>query len=69
MVVPITTTHRGLPSHVEIDRERSGLDQPSYAKCEDVMSISEQRLIARIGDIDEEAMSLLARGLRFLLDL
>lgn len=69
VVVPITTTYRGLPSHVEIDRGSSGLDEVSYAKCEDVKSISEQRLIGRLGAVGDEAMFQAARALRFLLDL
>lgn len=69
LVVPITTTYRGLPSHVEIDRGSSGLDEVSYAKCEDVKSISEQRLIGRLGAVGEEVMFQAARALRFLLDL
>jgi mRNA interferase MazF len=69
VVVPITTTYRGLPSHVEIDRGDSGLDEVSYAKCEDVKSISEQRLIGRLGAVGDEAMFQAARALRFLLDL
>ncbi len=69
IVVPTTTTARGLPSHVEIDPRDSGLDETSYAKCEDVKSISEQRLIARLGAVGDEAMFQIARALRFLLDL
>ncbi len=69
VVVPITKTYRGLPSHVEIDRGGSGLDEVSYAKCEDVKSISEQRLIGRLGAVGEEVMFQAARALRFLLDL
>lgn len=46
-----------------------GLDDVSYAKCEDVKSVSEQRLLARLGVVGEEAMFQLARILRFLLDL
>jgi mRNA interferase MazF len=69
VVVPITTAHRGLPSHVEIDRSGSGLDDVSYAKCEDVKSISEQRLIGRLGAASDEAIFQIARALRFLLDL
>lgn len=69
VVVPITTTYRGLPSHVEIDPGSSGLDEVSYAKCEDVKSVSEQRLIGRLGAVDEQAMFEAARALRFLLDL
>jgi mRNA interferase MazF len=62
VVVPITTTYRGLPSHVEIDRGDSGLDEVSYAKCEDVKSISEQRLIGRLGAVGDEAMFQAARA-------
>ena len=69
IVVPTTTAHRGLPSHVEIDRGDSGLDQVSYAKCEDVESVSEQRLIARLGAAPVEATFQIGRALRFLLDL
>ncbi len=69
VVVPITTTYRGLPSHVEIDSGTSGLDEVSYAKCEDVKSVSEQRLVGRLGSAGEEAMFEAARALRFLLDL
>jgi mRNA interferase MazF len=69
VVVPITTTYRGLPSHVEIDRGSSGLDEVSYAKCEDVKSVSEQRLVGRLGGVGEEVMFQAARALRFLLEL
>jgi mRNA interferase MazF len=40
IVVSTTTTHRGLPSHVEVEPGSSGLDEVSYAKCEDVQSVS-----------------------------
>ena len=68
-MVPITTTYRGLPSHVEIDHGNSGLDEISYAKCEDVKTVSEQRLIGRLGTLSDEAIFHIARALRFLLDL
>lgn len=68
IVVPCTTTHRGLPSHVEIDPETSGLDEVSYAKCEDVKSVSEHRLVGRLGAVNDEALFRIARALRFLLD-
>lgn len=69
IVVPATTTRRGLPSHIEIDPNGSGLDEVSYAKCEDVKSISQQRLIGRLGVVNDEIAFQLARALRFLLDL
>ncbi len=69
IVVPITTAHRGLPSHVEIDPHISGLDEVCYAKCEDIKSVSERRLIARLGSAGEEVSFEIARVLRFLLEL
>lgn len=69
IVVPTTTRPRGLPSHVEIDPDGSGMDEVSYAKCEDVRSISEQRLIARLGTVPTSEMFQIERVIRFLLDL
>jgi mRNA interferase MazF len=69
IVVPTTTTPRGLPSHVGIDPASSGMDESIYAKCEDVKSISEQRLIARFGAVPDIVMFEIARALRFLLNL
>ena len=69
VVVPITTTRRELPSHVEIDAGSSGLDEVSYAKCEDIKSVSERRLLVRLGTVSTEAAFDIGRVLRFLLDL
>lgn len=69
IVVPVTSTRRGLPSHVELDDPATGLDQISYAKCEDVKSVSTERLIARLGVAPVPAMFAIERALRFLLGL
>jgi mRNA interferase MazF len=69
IVVPITTARRGLPSHVEIEPGESGLDDVSYAKCEDVKSIPERRLVARLGGVDPTVLFNVGRALTFLLDL
>lgn len=69
IVVPCTSTYRGLASHVEIEPGASGLDEVSYAKGEDVKSVSEERFIARLGSVNPEAQFGLGRALRFLLDL
>lgn len=68
IVVPITTTRRGLPSHVEIDTA-GGLDAPSYAKCEDVKSISAELLVHAIGAVSDIEISQIAEILAFLLAL
>jgi len=57
-----------LPSHVELAPETSGLDSVSYAKCEDVKSVSDRRLMAPLGTANDEALFGISRALRFLLD-
>jgi mRNA-degrading endonuclease toxin of MazEF toxin-antitoxin module len=46
----------------------SGFDGVSYAKCEDIKSVSEHRLISRLGEVDAEAIFAMTRVLRFPLD-
>ncbi len=58
---------RGRPSLC--DPDGSSLDEVSYAKCEDVKSISEERLVGRLGGANEQATFQIARALRFLMDL
>jgi mRNA interferase MazF len=69
IVVPCTTTPRGLPSHVELDPATTGLSQISYAKCEDVKSVSARRLISLVGRADPRAIFDIERAVRYLLDL
>ena len=69
VVVPITTSHRGLPSHIEIEKGESGLDEVSYAKCEDVKSVSDRRLLAHLGTAGTAVMFEISRVLRLLMDL
>lgn len=69
VVVPTTTAARGLPSHVEIDAAGSGLDEVCHAKCEDIESVSDQRLVARLGVVDADVAFQINRVLRLLLDL
>ena len=69
IVGPITTSRRALPSHVEIEPGSSGLDEVSYATCEDVKSISEGRLIAHLGAATDAVTFDIGRVLRLLLDI
>lgn len=68
IVVLCTTRRRELPSHVGLDPKESGLDEVSCTKCEDVKSVSENRLVARLGAANGEAFFAITRALRFLLD-
>jgi mRNA interferase MazF len=44
LVVPLSTRDRGLPHHVPISSPQSGLNQPSWARTEDIRAVSTKRL-------------------------
>jgi mRNA interferase MazF len=69
IVVPVTRTRRRLPSHIELDPTQTGLQVTSYAKAEDVKSVSVERLVHRIGQVPLATMQRLVSALRLLLDM
>jgi len=69
IVAPCTTRRRGLPSHVAIDADASGLDAITYAKCEDMKSISNERLISRLGAAGPQEMFRMTQAVGFLIGL
>ncbi len=55
IVCPLTTTHRGLALHIEVEpTATTGLDETSYVQCELIRSISRRRLVHRLGAIHAE---------------
>ena len=69
VVVPLTTTDRGLPHQIRVDYLRANLDRPSLAKCEDVRSISQKRLIRFIGRVTNDDLIEIRETVRMLLDM
>jgi mRNA interferase MazF len=69
ILVPMTTTERHIPLHVPVDPPEGGLDRRSFIKCEDVRSVSEQRLVRRFGVVSPGTLSLVSDRLRIVLDL
>lgn len=45
IVVPISTTLRKAPTHVELFKGEGGLDRPSVAKCEQITTLDNSFLI------------------------
>jgi len=60
--------NRNKPSHIEIEPGASDLDHPSCAKCEDVRSVSERRLMNRLGVVGPDSLFDIGRVLRYLLE-
>lgn len=69
VVVPLTTRDRRLPWHVALVPPEGGLRQASWAKVEDVRSISSNRLVERWGVARARTVALVGERLRLLLDL
>lgn len=69
VVVPLTRTKIGAPSHVEVEPGRSGLREISYATVEDVRSLSVDRLIRYRGAVGSDVLVPIARLLGQILDL
>jgi mRNA interferase MazF len=69
-VVPLTTRARGIPTHVEVRPPEGGLHETSWARCEDLRSISTERLMGGpLGVVPAEVLDAIGERLRLLLQL
>lgn len=69
IVLPMTSTLRGVPSHVPIDPPEGGVRNRTAILCEAVRSISVERLVERWGPIERRTMAAVEDRLRILLRL
>ncbi|AEG15176.1 transcriptional modulator of MazE/toxin, MazF [Desulfofundulus kuznetsovii DSM 6115] len=69
VVLPITTKDKGIPLHVRIDPPEGGVKETSFVKCEDIRSVSTERLTARLGRVSRDVMALVEDRIRILLGL
>jgi len=69
IVIPITTKEKGIPLHVEIKAPEGGLTKRSFIKCEDLRSVSRERLVQRLGQVNRSTLDAVEDRLRILLNL
>ena len=69
IVLPITSTRRGVPSHAPISPPEGGLKVPSFILCEAVRSISKERLVKRFGTVSPGTLDAVEDRLRILMGL
>ena len=69
ILAPMTTRHKGIRSHVPVNPPEGGLDRPSYIRCEDIRSVSKDRLIKRLGAVSPPTVAEVEDRLRILLEL
>src|SRR4051812_19676517 len=56
VVLPLTTTPRRIPLHVQVDPPEGGLQRRSFVKCDDVRSASVDRLLDLWGNLSATTM-------------
>ncbi len=69
IALPITSKDKGIPLHVPIDTPETGLSKKSFIKCEDIRSISKERLLKYVGSLDHKTLSAVEDKLKILLQL
>lgn len=69
IVLPITSKKKGIPLHVQLSSKESRLKIESYVKCEDIRSISKERLISYIGSINPATLEEVEYKIKLLLGL
>ena len=68
IVVPLTHTSRGWPTHVELE-ETPGSGMPSVAMCEQLRSVSSERIVGFAGRVSRSELALVRRVLGHLLEI
>lgn len=69
VVLPITSQAKGVRSHVPVLPPEGGLRKPSFIKCEDVRSVSVERIGKRLGSVSRDTLEAVDFRLRVLLEL
>lgn len=69
IVLPMTSRNKGIRSHVAVMPPVGGVREASYVKCEDVRSISVERLVSRWGAVKPDTLRGIEDRLRILMGL
>ncbi len=69
VILPITSTLRGIPWHVHLAAPEGGLKNESDIMCEAIRSVSKARLVKRWGSVNPHTMAEIEDRLRILLNL
>ena len=69
VIIPITTKEKGIPFHVAISPPEGGVSKKSFIKCEDIRSVSTERLSKCLGTVSLETLNAVEERLKILLDL
>src|SRR4030042_293503 len=70
IVLTVSSKGKEVPFHIPIHPSaENGLEMPSFVKCEQVLTISKERLVRRLGYIEKEQFDAVAIAIRRVLEL
>ncbi|MBI2324839.1 MAG: type II toxin-antitoxin system PemK/MazF family toxin [Chloroflexi bacterium] len=69
VVCPLTTRQRGIRFHVPVEPLEGGLRARSFVLCDQIRTVSTERLISRLGSLSTTSVDAIEERLRILLDL
>jgi mRNA interferase MazF len=69
VVLPITSKDKSQPFHVQIKPPEGGLSVISFIKCDDIRSVSKQRLKRFLGTVSVQTVAEVEVRIRILLNL
>lgn len=70
IVLTVSTKGKVVPFHVPVEpSEKNGLKEQSFVKCEQVLTISKDCLLRRIGRIEENLLKSVGASIRRVLEL
>ena len=68
-LLPVTTRERDLASRVRLPRGEGGLPEVSYIKCEEVRTVSKDRLVRKVGTVEGKYLLQAMTNVRYFLGL
>ncbi len=70
IVLAISTKGRELLFHIKVKpSSTNGLKSSSFIKCEQILTISKERLVEKIGTLEEHYVNLVEEALKLILSL
>ncbi|MFA5506156.1 MAG: type II toxin-antitoxin system PemK/MazF family toxin [Vulcanimicrobiota bacterium] len=69
IICPLTTTERGIRTHIKVLPTEGGLKEISFVMTEAVRSISKDRLVKHWGNLTHQTMNQVSDVLKILMDL
>ena len=69
VILPLTSKSKNIPFHIEVNPPEGGLRLQSWIKCDDVRSVSVERMTKKLGVVSAQTLSAVEHRLSILLGL